>query len=753
MKSKLLSNILGMKTVIFCIFTIILTFVNILGYNVFPYIMIGLAGLFNIPMLLVFLSTLFTTIVINFNVTAIVFYTIYFIVFAILYNTLQIEGISKKYIILIKVMFSLLVTTIIKSLVIDDYTAINLIYENLISVVIFIPLVYTFFVLLNLNKNYVFSEEEKLSCSVLIAFIISIFSGITYMDLSIVHILLLITVLIYSYKSGLIIGTTSSVILSLILMVTCNLDTKYILVLIFASLISSLCKKLGKVSVFIVFIASMIILYYISDSYMNLNIMVIEIIVAFTVLFFMPKKAEKSLDNFFIYKDKLESPYKNLLAQNDMYNKINVISNLYQEMSEIKYIENAEDKNENREIIYKYVLNEIENNNLKVDENIIKISIDEICFVLENEEELDGELYADKLKLSKSTILNLKEVYQNIKFTRILRKKEKENSENLRAEYKNVSNILLDILKNNSLTKKKAESRLLKSLREELKLSGYIVYEDELINEENNYTYTFITDILTNLEIQKREITDKVSNVLEKKMTVKLLLNISKSEKSKIKLVSKNKYTVDFEVKKIAKDNLEISGDSYMCKELVNGKYISAISDGAGSGKEANMSSKNLLESLNKLLEKGFNNKEAINILEKILNIKTKEENIATLDLIVYDLNELSAEFIKYGSAPTYIIRSGKISTINEINLPVGIDIKSTYMPINKKLYEDDIIVQLSDGIVSMEENIINNKFTETLKAIDFTKEVKEILEEILEKYNVENDDATLIVIKIKKTN
>ena len=753
MKSKLLSNILGMKTVIFCIFTIILTFVNILGYNVFPYIMIGLAGLFNIPMLLVFLSTLFTTIVINFNVTAIVFYTIYFIVFAILYNTLQIEGISKKYIILIKVMFSLLVTTIIKSLVIDDYTAINLIYENLISVVIFIPLVYTFFVLLNLNKNYVFSEEEKLSCSVLIAFIISIFSGITYMDLSIVHILLLITVLIYSYKSGLIIGTTSSVILSLILMITCNLDTKYILVLIFASLISSLCKKLGKVSVFIVFIASMIILYYISDSYMNLNIMVIEIIVAFTVLFFMPKKAEKSLDNFFIYKDKLESPYKNLLAQNDMYNKINVISNLYQEMSEIKYIENAEDKNENREIIYKYVLNEIENNNLKVDENIIKISIDEICFVLENEEELDGELYADKLKLSKSTILNLKEVYQNIKFTRILRKKEKENSENLRAEYKNVSNILLDILKNNSLTKKKAESRLLKSLREELKLSGYIVYEDELINEENNYTYTFITDILTNLEIQKREITDKVSNVLEKKMTVKLLLNISKSEKSKIKLVSKNKYTVDFEVKKIAKDNLEISGDSYMCKELVNGKYISAISDGAGSGKEANMSSKNLLESLNKLLEKGFNNKEAINILEKILNIKTKEENIATLDLIVYDLNELSAEFIKYGSAPTYIIRSGKISTINEINLPVGIDIKSTYMPINKKLYEDDIIVQLSDGIVSMEENIINNKFTETLKAIDFTKEVKEILEEILEKYNVENDDATLIVIKIKKTN
>lgn len=81
-------------------------------------------------------------------------------------------------------------------------------------------------------------------------------------------------------------------------------------------------------------------------------------------------------------------------------------------------------------------------------------------------------------------------------------------------------------------------------IRNELKLSGYNVYEDEYKNKDGNLEYTFITDILTSIDKQKKEIIHAIEQVTQTKVLVKLILNSSKTEKSRIKVVSIPEYEV-----------------------------------------------------------------------------------------------------------------------------------------------------------------------------------------------------------------
>ena len=123
---------------------------------------------------------------------------------------------------------------------------------------------------------------------------------------------------------------------------------------------------------------------------------------------------------------------------------------------------------------------------------------------------------------------------------------------------------------------------------------------------------------------------------------------------------------------------------------------------------------------------------------------------------MIIDLKTGYSQYIKLGAAPTYIIHEGKIVTINNINIPVGVSDNTDYLPISRKLIDKDIVVQISDGVLHEGVDISNNYFTECLKTIDVNKTSKKITEEIYknilrENKNILNDDVTIIVTKIIK--
>ncbi|MFY9997326.1 MAG: stage II sporulation protein E, partial [Leclercia sp.] len=132
-------------------------------------------------------------------------------------------------------------------------------------------------------------------------------------------------------------------------------------------------------------------------------------------------------------------------------------------------------------------------------------------------------------------------------------------------------------------------------------------------------------------------------------------------------------FTVLTGVAHAAKDGDLVSGDSYSTIELSGGKYAIAISDGMGNGERAHSESRDTLLLLQQILQSGIEEKVAIKSVNSILSLRTTDEIFSTLDLVMVDLQNASARFLKIGSTPSFIKRGGKIMKIQASNLPMGI--------------------------------------------------------------------------------
>ena len=90
------------------------------------------------------------------------------------------------------------------------------------------------------------------------------------------------------------------------------------------------------------------------------------------------------------------------------------------------------------------------------------------------------------------------------------------------------------------------------------------------------------------------------------------------------------------------------------------------------------------------------------------------------------------------------------------MTIPLGLINQSDYIPIVCDLQSNDIIVQITDGVISDKDNYNNNFLTEYLNSLDSNKSVKVISDEInklilKEKKNNINDDYTVLVTKVEK--
>ena len=424
--------------------------------------------------------------------------------------------------------------------------------------------------------------------------------------------------------------------------------------------------------------------------------------------------------------------------------------------------QDPENKLETREVIKKYIKDYIENTcidckNRKncMDEEKLDIVSDYISTKLENNEEIDASMLVSECDISANIVNDIKEVYSSMKVMRILKRKEKEEASKISNKYKEMSKILSNVASSIKIDFPKVYDKNHQKIREELKFYGYVVYEDDYKEENGNVEYVFVTDILTNIEKQKKQIVSIISQILEQNVSVKLILNSSKSERSKIKLVTKPSFESISAICSETKTGSEFSGDSYLSMELEDLKTLHVISDGVGSGIEASKCSQTVINMLEKLLKGGFDEVKSIEIINSILKSKEDETSFASLDVFVFDLKTALATFVKIGAAPTYVVSSGNIATINNMTIPLGLVDSTTYLPIIKELKDLDIVVQVSDGVIPDDMDKNNNFLTTYLKSLDTSKTAKQITDEIRkvilkEKKNILNDDFTVIVTKIK---
>lgn len=165
------------------------------------------------------------------------------------------------------------------------------------------------------------------------------------------------------------------------------------------------------------------------------------------------------------------------------------------------------------------------------------------------------------------------------------------------------------------------------------------------------------------------------------------------------------KFKVLTGVARAVKEN--VSGDNFSILKLETGNVMLALSDGMGTGSEAGEESETVLSLLEQMIEAGFKTETAIRLINSSLVLKAEKQTFSTVDLSIIDLYTGMCEFVKIGAASAFIKRDNWVETISSTTLPVGMFGSVDYDSVTKKLYEGDIVILVTDGVLDCirEEN------------------------------------------------
>lgn len=166
-------------------------------------------------------------------------------------------------------------------------------------------------------------------------------------------------------------------------------------------------------------------------------------------------------------------------------------------------------------------------------------------------------------------------------------------------------------------------------------------------------------------------------------------------------LVFKQKAKVDFKIAAAVKPATPqgVSGDYYRSFKDSFSRQVVLLSDGMGTGSRAAIDSAFTCETFCNLLKSGLDVKTTAATVNCAMLMKSTDESLATVDLIIADPILSSVKIYKCGAAPTFILRSGKPFVLEAESAPIGIldkvDLASSEFSVTK----GDIILTVSDGI------------------------------------------------------
>ena len=174
-----------------------------------------------------------------------------------------------------------------------------------------------------------------------------------------------------------------------------------------------------------------------------------------------------------------------------------------------------------------------------------------------------------------------------------------------------------------------------------------------------------------------------------------------------------------------------ISGDSFSFFAMDDGSYHICLSDGMGSGSNANQESEMVVDLLQKFIEAGFRKEIAIKLMNSAMVLQGEENSFSTLDYAMIDLYTGQLEMIKIGGATTFIKKKTEVDMISDGTLPAGADVHIEVESVKKQLRSGDFLVMVTDGVI------------EYLHA----RNPKETLADII--CNIQTDNAGVLAEKI----
>ena len=724
-----------------------------------------------------------------------------FIAFILIKRPIEQEDKNEKLKVGLQMTFAVFAVQMVKMLF-KGFLVYDLLYNIMITIstyILYKVFVNSLIVFKEFEVKKVFSIEEIMGASVILAIAVNALGKLSIFGFSIRNILSILIVLAMGWKNGMLVGGTTGITIGMIVGILTGQEPLMIAAYAISGMIAGLLNRLGRVGVVVGFIIGNIVLSYIANGNTIEIIKFQEILIAALGLLAIPRTYKIEISDF-ISNTKLlpENTIRTLEENKETINRLNNMSNTISQMAkeyenaaativsdeelekqekanlelfEEELYNNLEGKEEN--LLY----NEIYNNNENIIEEIFEILITkevitgkDIVNIFANHNnyiigfspDLKEDDYIAKNDINEM-VRAINSSYRISKLNFIWKKKLDENKKTMSSQLNGVSealsNLATQITKEENDIYKQQKEQIRKLLEEkEIELKDITIKQEEsekyLVN-----LYTGVCETVDGKECGAK----KIARILAKVLNSKMILQKQKcglrenNDTCVYTFTSEDKYTVQVGIAKSKKANSIISGDTTLQTRLEDGKYLLAISDGMGSGPEARKSSKIAIKMLERLLQSGFNNDTALKLINTTVSANTDEDMYATLDVSILDLFKGNMKFIKNGACPTFIKRNGSVEVLKAVTLPTGILENIDLIEYNYDLKDGDIVIMCSDGILDSNKQYMNRELwiQEILEEIE-TDDAQRIADIILNEsidndFGEEKDDMTVIVYKIHK--
>lgn len=680
------------------------------------------------------------------------------------------------------IFFSVVIVEVVKMLAspFTLYDGLMLLTMAIVTVVFYKIFVNSVVVIQEFTERNAFSIEEVMGASLLLAIAVSALGEFSIYGFSVRNILSILIVLVLGWKNGILVGTTSGVAIGVTLGVIAGTEPVAIAAYAISGMLAGVLNKFGRIGVIVGFFVGSGVLAYISNGGTSDLIVFKEILIASIGLLAMPKNININIEEFMVGANLLPvSPLGTLTRskEKETVDKLNNVSSALQDIANTYKEELPEDEIlvSNRNIFISELLNQLDNkqdNMLYEDMTKMENPITEELFnILTQKQEIDRhdllETFAkfnsyiigfDDNDISEHLEKNIEEVvacvnnaYKISKSNFILQKKLSESKKNMSTQLGEVSKAISDLAED--IEKDIQSEDDFEGQKQELLAlisQGGCELEDVRIKQEKNGRMH--VDVFPKQELHKSQ-KDKINKIINNVLKEKMMFNEFQSGTA-LSFVSEDKFILTTGVAKTIKKGNMLSGDNMVKTRLQDGKYLIAISDGMGSGEEANKSSKLAISMLQKLLSSGFDKDTSVELINGALLNNSEKEIFATLDIAIVDLYTGNIEFIKNGACPTYIKNKKRINLVKSLALPTGIIDNVDLTLYDKDIESGDILVMCSDGILDSNVEYKNKELwvkylLEDLETEDSQKIADLILNEAIDNnYGIAKDDMSVIVCK-----
>jgi len=214
----------------------------------------------------------------------------------------------------------------------------------------------------------------------------------------------------------------------------------------------------------------------------------------------------------------------------------------------------------------------------------------------------------------------------------------------------------------------------------------------------------------------------------------------------------KTKLSADVATSATTKAGSAGSGDSFAVFPVDAGKIAIAVCDGMGSGDMASFQSNITVELSKKLLSAGFDKETCVRLINDILMANADKDTFSTIDLCIVNLHTGETEFIKTGSANSYLRLRDGFETVQASSLPAGMVRAIEPDLYTKELCAGDFVIMATDGVTDALE--LSDKDEILSLCTNFDGTAQELSDSILKRAlelsnNTPTDDMTVAVCRL----